>query len=87
MEQVIYSRYEYPVEDGIDTDRFFKECKDLYPCDLREDGLQIGGIGTAVRCTPGDKAVILLTYDQASDVFLKLKLMGRPGLKYNNLRK
>ena len=87
MEQVIYSRFEYPIGDEISHDKLFAECNSMYPRDIRADGLQIGGVSVAIRCTPGDKAVILLAYDEASAVFLTLKLKGQKGLLYTNLRK
>ena len=87
MEQVLYSRFEYPISDNTSHHKLFEECRNNYPQDMTDDGTQIGGIGMAIRCTPGDKAVILLTYDEESSVFLKLKLTGHPGLIYTNLRK
>lgn len=86
MEQVIYSRYEYPIGELTSTHEIFTELRNMYPAEFNENNVQVGGIGYAIR-TIGPRSVILLTYDEESDLFLRLKHFSWPGLIYTNLRK
>jgi hypothetical protein len=84
MEQVIYSRLEYPINESVSGSSIFDQFSYL-PRELDERGVQIGGISVAIRHTP--RAVIFLTYDEESDSHIKLGYSSIPGSIYTNLRK
>jgi hypothetical protein len=84
MEQVIYSRLEYPIGESVSSDSIFDQFSYL-PRELNDCNTQIGGVSVTVRCTP--RAVIFLTYDEESDSHIKLGYSSIPGSIYTNLRK
>ena len=78
-EQVIYSRYEYPI-GGMPTGVIFKEYQGM---DVRDErGIIVGGLNVAIR-DGRSRAAIVMTYDAQSDTYARLKLTGIKGLMIN----
>ena len=84
MEQVIYSRLEYPTADSFIT---VLEKLIHLPRLYNNNGIQISGVSVAMGHTHSHRGVILLTYDEESDCYIKLAYSSIPGAIYTNLRK
>lgn len=82
-EQVIYSRYEYPI-GNIPSEIIFKEYRGMSKEDER--GVTVAGLDVCIR-SDYPRAAIVLTYDEISDTYMKLKLTGVKGLQSNHFRK
>lgn len=69
--QKIYGRWEFYLKDTT-----LEEVWDFYRPNkvLREDGVQVGGIGCAGNTTRS--TAILMTYDEQSELMLRLKFYG-----------
>jgi hypothetical protein len=83
MEQIIYSRYEYSMGNKTPHE-IFGEYRDIFESIYNERGVQISGVSAAIRT--GDKVVILLTYSDDVDIFLRLKFYGKKDVRYINYR-
>lgn len=69
--QKIYGRFEYPLGNTTTSELFdqYRENK-IY----RNDGVQIGGI--CVARNVNSNTAILMTYDEKSELMLRLKFFG-----------
>lgn len=81
MQQVIYSRYEYPTTEK--SSAIFEEYGSRSIQD--ENGTTVGGLTAAVRCS-NPRAVIIFTYDEQSDVYMRLKLYGRKDVTITKIK-
>ena len=84
MEQIIYSKFEI-IRHTDTPDDIFDEYN-YFPRLYKAQGAQIGGISVAVRHSK-PPVVILMTYDEESDLLLRLKYVAEKDLVYTNLRK
>lgn len=84
IEQVIYSRYEFPDRKTSSQD-IFKEYGGQFQ--VNDENVAVAGFDVCIRGTRNDKdrAVIILTYDKISDTYLQLKLAGIKELKIRRL--
>ena len=82
MEQVIYSRVEFPTKES--ARQIFKVYGHL-PAMYNDNNVQIGGVSVLVRTDPAP-AVIMLSYDEEADCYIKLAYGNLPGAIYTNLR-
>lgn len=81
--QVIYSRFEYPIGD-IPSHKIFKEYDTMFENTLDENGIQISGAQAAVCVSR--KTAIVLTYSEEADNFLRLKFYNRQDVTFHNCR-
>jgi hypothetical protein len=82
--QIIYSRYEYPIDNSVTLSSLYDKFK--HQSIQNADGITIGGFDICVRASV-DRAAIFLTYDDESDTYLKLALMGQQGLLYKRIQR
>lgn len=83
MKQKIFSRIEFPI-DGISSESIFEEFRKF---EIRGiDGIITEGATVAIRSSP-NRAAIILTYDEASDIYFRLKYCGMKEVKITDLRK
>lgn len=81
--QVIYSRFEYPIGD-IPSHEIFKEYDIMFENILDESGIQISGAQAAICLSR--KTAIVLTYSEEADHFLRLKFHGRKDVTFHDCR-
>lgn len=78
-EQKIYGRWEFYLKDTTleEVWAFYRPGKVL-----REDGVQIGGIGCAGNLMRN--TAILMTYDEHSELMLRLKFFGNDKVDHHS---
>jgi hypothetical protein len=81
--QVIYSRYEFPLGDKT-TDEVFEEYRKMFDVEYNERGLRVGGVSAAINVS--HSTVILLTYSEEADDFLRLKFYGKKDVQFNSYK-
>ena len=81
--QILYSRYEYD-KGNRSAQEVFAEYSRIFNSELDERGVQVGGVSVAIDMTR--QTVILISYDEEADAFLRLKFYGRKDVKFHNCR-
>ncbi len=84
-EQIIYSRFEYPI-GNIDSSMLFAEYANM--SGVNEEGVTVSGLNVTIRTEAGrdgPRAAIILTYDRESDTYMKLKLCNRKDVTYKKI--
>ena len=77
--QVILGRWEIPVDDLVSSDDIFREYKGM--CRENNDGIIVRGLSVAISygspSRGNSRTVIILTHDEESEKYMKLKFMYR----------
>ncbi len=80
--QKIYSRFEYYI-GGTSLTTINDELREMFD-NVYEDGLIVSGASAAKNVSA--QTVIILTYSEEADHFLRLKFYGRKDVKFHDCR-
>ncbi len=85
--QIIYSRFEYPLEPNQTTFEVFDQYNNLFGREFDHRGVRIAGVGISIATLPTiGKRAIAMAMCNDSDLYLRLKFCGRKDVMFNDYR-